>query len=69
MATNKEWSQVVFFPRGGKDIETLVEGWIDPKAGVMITAVTDMDSGEPVILNAEEMQQAKECLYDSIVNF
>jgi len=64
---NRPWSQVVFFSRDGEDMETLVEGRIDSKRGkLVVTAVTDND-GNPVKLTSREMRDAKECLYDSIM--
>ena len=64
----KDWSQVVFFPRAGEEIETLVEGYIDWKKGIQIVAVTDMN-GNDIALSPEEMVTAKDCLYDSIVEY
>jgi len=62
----KEWSQVVFFNREGEDIEALVEGYLGEK--LVLTKVTYMDTGNKLALSPEETRQARECLYDSIVN-
>jgi hypothetical protein len=61
------WSQIVFFPRNGTYLESLVEGYLD-NSGIHVTSVSDMD-GNVLVLSLKEQQDAKECLYDSLVNY
>lgn len=65
--TNPVWSQIVFLPRNGEEIEVFVLGKWDGKdrLTLQVTSVTDMD-GEIFVLWDNEDKKVWDCLYDSL---
>lgn len=63
----KNWSQVVFLQRDSQEVEALVEGYLTDEQ-LVVTSITDVD-GNDLRVTDEERTAARECLYDSIVNY